>query len=120
MSCSPYGISLAVHSDKRREMKNFIAQVDPDLCDLIPEFLEHKRSDTLTILSGISGEHVDFEALFRIAHKLKGEGGSYGFDVISLYGAEIERASLGHDAEAIRHYANELAAYLDSVQIRYE
>lgn len=100
-------------------MKKFIAQVDPDLCDLIPGFLEHKRGDMRTILSGISGEHIDFEALSKIGHKLKGEGGSYGLDAISLYGAEIERAARSRDAEAIRRYANELAAYLDTVQIEY-
>ena len=100
-------------------MEKFIAQVDPDLCDLIPGFLEHKRDDTRALLSGVSVEHIDFEALSRIAHKIKGEGGSYGFDAISLYGAEIEQAALSHDADAIRRYANELAAYLDSVQIEY-
>jgi HPt (histidine-containing phosphotransfer) domain-containing protein len=109
-----------VNPDKQREMKKFVAQVDPDLCDLIPEFLEHKRGDTRAILSGISGEHIDFEALSGIGHRLKGEGGSYGLDAISLYGAEIERAARSRDAEAIRRYANELAAYLDSVQIEYE
>jgi Hpt domain len=100
-------------------MEKFIAQVDPDLCDLIPGFLENKRADARTILSGISGEHIDFEALTGIGHKLKGEGGSYGLDPVSVYGAEIEHAARNHDSEAIRRYANELAAYLDSVRIEY-
>ena len=111
---------LSCGESGQAEMKKFIAQVDPDLCDLIPEFLEHKRGDTRAILSGISGEHIDFEALSGIGHKLKGEGGSYGLDAISLYGAEIERAARSRDAEAIRRYANELATYLDSVQIEYD
>jgi hypothetical protein len=101
-------------------MKKFIAQIDPDLCDLLPGFLAHKRGDTLAILSGVSGEHIDFEALSGIGHKLKGEGGSYGLDPISAYGAEIEQAARNRDAEAIRRYANELAAFLDSVQVEYE
>jgi HPt (histidine-containing phosphotransfer) domain-containing protein len=100
-------------------MKTFITRVDPELCDLIPGFLAHKRRDTHVILSGVAGDHVDFEALSGIGHKLKGEGGSYGLDAISFYGAEIEQAARNHDAEAIRRYANELAAYLDSVQIEY-
>jgi HPt (histidine-containing phosphotransfer) domain-containing protein len=100
-------------------MKKIIAQVDADLRDLIPGFLENKRGDTGRILSGISGEHIDFEALSRIGHKLKGEGGSYGLDAISLYGAAIEQAARNHDTEAIRRCANELTAYLDCVQIEY-
>src|SRR6266436_4606415 len=101
-------------------MKTFIAQVDQDLCDLIPGFLAHKRGDTRAILSHVSREQVDFESLCSIGHKLKGEGGSYGLDAISVYGAEIEQAARNHDAEAVRRYATELAAYLDSVQIEYE
>jgi HPt (histidine-containing phosphotransfer) domain-containing protein len=107
-------------SRRAEEMKKFIAQVDPDLCDLIPGFLEHKRGDTRKILSGICSEHIDFEELCKIGHQLKGEGGSYGLDAISLYGAEIEQAARNHDTEAIRHCANDLAAYLDCVQIQYE
>jgi Hpt domain len=100
-------------------MNKLIVQVDPDLSDLIPGFLEHKRGDTRAILSAAYAEHIDFEALRGIGHKLKGEGGSYGFDAISLYGTEIERAARNHDVETIRRYANELAVYLESVQIKF-
>jgi HPt (histidine-containing phosphotransfer) domain-containing protein len=101
-------------------LEKFIAQVDVALCDLIPGFLEHKRDDTRKILSGISGEIIEFDAVAGIGHKLKGEGGSYGLDPISLYGAQIEQAARNHDTEAIRRYTHELATYLDSVQIQYE
>ncbi len=101
-------------------MKKFIAYVDADLSDLIPGFLANKRHDMLAILSAISTEHVGYEELSRIGHKLKGEGGSYGLEAISVYGAEIEQAAKIHDVEAIRRCANELAAYLDSLQIEYE
>jgi HPt (histidine-containing phosphotransfer) domain-containing protein len=101
-------------------MEKLITQIDPDLSDLIPEFLAHKRADTRAILTGISREQVDFEALSAIGHKLKGEGGSYGLDTISVYGAEIEKAARHREIEAIRRSAEALAAYLDSLQIEYE
>jgi len=113
------GISLAALRTQA-EMKKFIAHVDMDLRDLIPGFLANKRRDTMAILSAISTEHVGYEELSRIGHKLKGEGGSYGLDAISVYGAEIEQAAKNYDAEAIRRCVNELAAYLDSVQIEYD
>ena len=100
-------------------MPKIIAQIDPDLCDLIPGFLAHKRSDAFAILSGLESGRVDFEALRVIGHKLKGEGGSYGFDPITTYGEAIEEAARNRDAESIRRYAGELAVYLDSVQIEY-
>jgi hypothetical protein len=96
-------------------MKKFLAQVDPDLFDLIPGFLQHKREDTHAILLGIARERIDFEELSRIGHKLKGEGGSYGLEPISIYGAGIELAARRRDAAAVSRYAHELAAYLDSL-----
>ncbi|HJU11341.1 MAG TPA: Hpt domain-containing protein [Candidatus Binataceae bacterium] len=101
-------------------MEKIIAQVDADLSDLIPEFLARKRNDALTILSGTAGERVDFRMLSELGHKLKGEGGSYGLDPISLYGAEIELGARNHDAETIRRYGKQLLAYLDAVEIEYQ
>jgi HPt (histidine-containing phosphotransfer) domain-containing protein len=101
-------------------MQKFIVRVDPELCDLIPGFLARKRHDALTILAGVSGNRIDFETLSRIAHNLKGEGGSYGLDAISIYGAEIEQAARNHDALTICDYAKKLSVYLDSIQVEYE
>ena len=100
-------------------MEKIIAHVDSDLSDIVPGFLARKRNDARSILSTISSPQIDFEELSRIGHKIKGEGGSFGLDPISVYGAEIEQAARKHDAEAIRRYASELALYLDSIQIEY-
>jgi len=102
------------------QMRTVIAHIDSDLSDLIPGFLANKRSDASVILSALSSGHIDFDTLARIGHKLKGEGGSYGLNDITLYGAEIEVAAHNHDAAAVRRCADELAEYLDSVRIEYE
>lgn len=101
-------------------MEKIIAHVDSDLSDIMPGFLARKRSDTRSILSTISSQHIDFEQLSRMGHNMKGEGGSFGLDPVSVYGAEIEQAAHKRDAEAIRRYASELAIYLDCVQIEYD
>lgn len=101
-------------------MQKFIVRVDSELCDLMPGFLARKRRDALTILADVSSDRIDFETVSRIAHKLKGEGRSYGLDAISIYGAEIEQAARNRDALAIRDCAKELSTYLDTVQIEYE
>lgn len=101
-------------------MKKFVAHVDSDLSDLMPGFLARKRSDARAILSGISSEHIDFEELSKLGHKIKGEGGSFGLDAISVYGAQIEQAARNRDADAIHQSATEFAAYLDAIQIEYE
>ena len=119
LSVSQRGTALAARLAERRAMKKYNARVDADLRELIPGFMAHKRADAHEILAGISSGHVDFESVSRIGHKIKGEGGSYGLHPVSIYGAEIEQAARSHDVEAIRRCANELAAYLDAVQIEY-
>jgi hypothetical protein len=101
-------------------MDKIIAHVDSDLSDLMPGFLARKRSDARSILSAISSQLIDFEELSGLGHRIKGEGGSFGLDPVSVYGAEIERAARNHDAEAIRRHASELAIYLDSLEIEYD
>jgi HPt (histidine-containing phosphotransfer) domain-containing protein len=95
-----------------------VVQVDPDLSDLMPGFLANKRRDADQITA--AAEAADYPALRGMGHKIKGEGGSYGFDGISEIGAEIERAATEQDRAAVLRCAHELTAYLDSVEIVFE
>ena len=99
-------------------MKRPVVRVDPDLSDLVPGFLEHKRADTIMLMEAV--RRADFDSLVKAAHKIKGEGGSYGFDEITEIGAEIERAGIARDATAARKAIEELTEYLESVDVVYE
>jgi HPt (histidine-containing phosphotransfer) domain-containing protein len=98
-------------------MKRQQIQVDADLRDLVPNFLEHKRSDTGTIQAAI--DRADYATICQIAHKMKGEGGSYGFDAISKMGATLEQAALAKDLDGARHTLEAFTAYLESVDVIY-
>ena len=98
-------------------MKRQQIQIDPALRDLIPGFLEHKRADTVTLRAAI--DRADYETIRALAHKLKGEGGSYGFDAVSELGATLERAALAKDSNAARQTLDAIAAYLESVDPVY-
>ena len=54
---------------------------DPDLSDLIPEFIDslHEWTDDLQVLL----EKADWESLASVAHQLKGAAGGYGFAEIT-------------------------------------
>jgi PAS domain S-box-containing protein len=101
-----------VNQAKRHRIK-----VDGDLRDLVPEFLAHKRADVGSIQQAISV--ADYKTLGHIGHKMKGEGGSYGFDAVTALGAVLERAALDQDLATARHTLDEFAAYLDSVDVIY-
>jgi two-component system sensor histidine kinase/response regulator len=95
-----------------------VVEIDADISDLIPGFLERKRIDARSVAEAL--DRGDFEAVARIAHRLKGEGGSYGFNEISEVGAALEIASKAGQLEVARGLARELAAYLESVQVVYQ
>lgn len=95
-----------------------IVRIDPDLSDLIPAFLEHKQADVDRIIAAADSE--DYTELGSIGHKIKGEGGSYGFDAITRIGAEVEACAKARDLAAVRRCAHDLRAYIDSVEVVFE
>lgn len=94
-----------------------VVEIDADLSDLVPGFLAHKREDARTIAAAI--ECGDYATLSQLGHKMKGEGGSYGLDAITLMGAAIEEAAQVKDAAAAQRWAAELTAFLDTVEVVY-
>jgi PAS domain S-box-containing protein len=92
-------------------------QVDADLRDLVPDFLAHKRDNAGTIRDAI--EQADYKTISQIGHKMKGEGGSYGFDEVTAMGAVLEQAAQDRDLATARLTLDEFTAYLDSIDVVY-
>jgi histidine phosphotransfer protein HptB len=90
-------------------------EVDEDLCDLVPGFLARKRGE-LEAMRDCPGAH-DYSEVGRTAHRIKGEGGAYGFDRMSVVGRELEEAATARDDAEIAGLASGLLKYLDSVEI---
>jgi HPt (histidine-containing phosphotransfer) domain-containing protein len=90
-------------------------RVDPDIADLIPGFLDNRRTDVgrLRVLLG----QDDFTEIRRIGHSMKGAGGGYGFDAITDLGAEIEMAALRGDVAAIEQLTGALDDYLARIDV---
>jgi HPt (histidine-containing phosphotransfer) domain-containing protein len=76
-------------------MERLIVEVDPDLRELIPDFLRRKRADAIAIQ--IALDKGDFAVVAALGHKLKGEGGGFGFDVITDIGAGLEGTAKNRD-----------------------
>lgn len=92
--------------------------VDEDLSDLIPGFLTHKRDDVAAIFEAI--ERFDYAAIGSIAHRIKGDGGSYGFDSITEMGRSLEQAAAAQDAAAMTALALQLLSYMDSLDVVFQ
>jgi HPt (histidine-containing phosphotransfer) domain-containing protein len=95
-----------------------IVEVDEDLSDLIPGFLTHKRADIDTIFEAVTRR--DYAEIGRIAHRLKGEGGSYGFESMTDMARGLEQAVACRDDGALTTLARQMLSYLDHVEVVYQ
>jgi len=95
-----------------------IVEVDEDLSDLIPGFLAHKRTDIDSIFEAVAQR--DYTAISRIAHRIKGEGGSYGFDSMTEMGRSLERAAAIRDNGSVATLARQLLRYLEQVEVVFQ
>lgn len=92
-------------------------EVDSEVQSIVPAFLDNRRQDCLTICSLLKGEA--FSDISTLGHRMKGSGGSYGFDDISRIGEVIEKAALAADKETISNAILQLSSYLERVTVVY-
>ena len=98
--------------------EKIVVKIDPDLEDLIPDYLKNRRNDIETMRSDLSSG--DFETIRITGHSMKGSGGGYGFDHITEIGKCIEDAAKAKNEDEINKQISELASYLDRVSVVYE
>ena len=63
---------------------------DPDMMEIVREFADEAPERADQLQASLQAE--DLPALQTLAHQLKGAGGGYGFDSISLVAAALEQA----------------------------
>lgn len=98
-----------------KKMQRVTIEVEPDLIELIPDFLTRKRSDLQTMNSAL--ERDDLNTVAVLGHKIKGEGGSFGFDTMSEIGAALEAAAKKGDRESAQQLVGDLSDYLEKVNV---
>lgn len=96
----------------------WIVQVDPDIADLVPGFLENRRKDVVRAREALT--NGDLSSLAMLGHTMKGAGAGYGFDEITVIGAAMETAAKQSDRDAVQVSIGRLEQYLDHVDVRYE
>ncbi len=92
--------------------------IDSDLEELIPGFLEGRRTDIETIRNSL--EKGDFETIQLLGHSMKGNGSGYGFDEVSAIGKRTETAAVEGNSNEIKQCLLDLSTYLDNIDIVFE
>jgi HPt (histidine-containing phosphotransfer) domain-containing protein len=101
-----------------RNAENVITlYIDQGLEEIVPGFLENRQRDVQTLETALQQNNL---AQIRvIGHRMKGDGGGYGFDAISIMGAALEQAAAREDRDAIRRHTAELIDFLARVTVVY-
>jgi signal transduction histidine kinase/DNA-binding response OmpR family regulator len=94
---------------------DIVVYVDPDLADLIPGYLENRRRDVQEIGRFLFED--DLQEILRLGHSMKGSGGGYGFEGITMIGGEIEEAARRGDKDIVLALKERLAGYLSRVKV---
>ena len=105
-------------ADEESGLDKFVVQVDGELEDLIPEYLQSRRSDIPQLRAAL--DRNDFDAITQLAHKFKGSGGGYGFTRLSELGRDIEQAGRVQDAPSVQKIIAELEHYLNHIEVVYK
>ena len=88
---------------------------DADLAGLIPGYLKNRRRDVKEI--GRFLREGNLQEIQRLGHDMKGSGGGYGFDEITLMGGEIEEAARKGEKETLFELQKRLTEYLSQVKV---
>jgi hypothetical protein len=91
--------------------------IDPDLEDLVPGFLENRRKDAALLAR--AAQTGDLKTVRLLGHRMKGDGGGYGFLEISEIGEALEQAARREDWKVIAERTNALMAFLARVDVVY-
>ncbi len=93
-----------------------MVEIDPVLFPFVSEYLESLEENLMQIRSAAT--HGQFDDIRGIAHRIKGEGGTYGFEKVTSLGRKIGAGAKRSDGEEVRSSAEELADYLRRVQVK--
>jgi len=91
--------------------------VSQTIRSIIPQYLQDQRGAATSILVAL--EQRDYQTIQELGHKMRGSGGSFGFDALTNIGHSLEEAAQSRNQEAIRHWHYELSRYLDRVDVVY-
>ena len=79
-------------TEPNRSAENVITvYIDQALKEIVPGFLENRRRDVQTLDTALRESNL--VKIKTIGHRMKGDGGGYGFDAISVIGVALEQAA---------------------------
>lgn len=98
-------------------MEKFTVTVDKDLEDIVPNFMKNRNKDIIELKALLAAE--DYSSIEKIAHKVAGSSGGYGFDQLGKIAKEIELKAMSGETGPIPSLIENFQAYVENVQIEF-
>ncbi|MGE5084681.1 MAG: Hpt domain-containing protein [Bacillota bacterium] len=92
-------------------------EIDSDLKDLIPQFIENRKKD-IDSLQSLVATH-DLTAIAALAHKIKGAAAGYGFSDLSSIAAEIEKEAKNNNDASLQKLAQNMRTHFENIEIHF-
>ena len=95
--------------------EKIIIRVKPEIFDLVPGYITHRKKDLADIKVFISQDR--FDEIRAIGHKMKGVGKLYNMDQVTDMGDKLERAAVEKDKKSITEALAVLEDYFERVEV---
>ena len=106
-----------MHGSQPEPRDQLTVEISRDLEAIVPIFLDNRKKDVQTLQNALSTQ--DLRTVQTLGHRMKGDGGGFGFDRITEIGAAMERAAILEDRSTIEQYISQLEDFLKRVVVIY-
>ena len=98
-------------------MSKVKVEIDVDLQDLIPGFVENRKKDIQSLKSLV--QQNDLPGISALAHKIKGAAAGYGFNELSDLAAKMEKASKNNESSPLPELVSKMQTHFLNIDIQY-
>lgn len=98
-------------------MGKTIVEIESMLEELIPNYLNNRNKEVEEMKS-LYGKG-DLNSLGKLAHKIAGNSGSYGFHEMGSYAKEIENLCTSGSQAGVSDLITNIESYLANIEIKY-
>jgi hypothetical protein len=95
--------------------EKIVIHISPEVIDLVPGYISHRLSDIPLIREHLNNGR--FEEIKVMGHKMKGGGGLYNMDQVTILGDKIEKAAIAKESAVIEEAVGLLEEYLNSIEV---
>ena len=93
-----------------------VVRVDAELLDLCRAYLANRTKEVEEIGSAL--QRRDFETIHRMGHNMHGSGRMFGFEQLTVTGAELQRAAAAGDRAEIVRLKSAIGEFVSRIELK--